>query len=132
GNNIANVNTAGYKKSRVVFKDTLYQNIRGASRPTDARGGTNPMGVGLGMTLASIDQIHTPSPTTVTNKLTDMAVDGNGYFLVNNGGERFYTRAGNFDFDKIGNLVMTSNGYYVQGWMADKDGRINTAGEAQR
>lgn len=132
GNNIANVNTAGYKKSRVVFKDTLYQSIRGASRPTDARGGTNPMGVGLGMTLASIDQIHTPSPTTVTNKLTDMAVDGNGYFMVNNGGERFYTRAGNFDFDKVGNLVMTSNGYYVQGWMADKDGRINTTGEAQR
>lgn len=127
GNNIANVNTAGYKKSRVVFKDTLYQNIRGASRPTDARGGTNPMGVGLGMTLASIDQIHTPSPTTVTNKLTDMAVDGNGYFLVNNGGERFYTRAGNFDFDKVGNLVMTSNGYYVQGWMADATGKIDPA-----
>lgn len=121
GNNIANVNTAGYKKSRVVFKDTLYQSIRGASRPTGARGGTNPMGIGLGMTLASVDQIHTPSPTTVTNKLTDMAVDGNGYFMVSNGGERFYTRSGAFDFDKLGNLVMTSNGYYVQGWMADKE-----------
>ncbi|MDD2585252.1 MAG: flagellar hook protein FlgE [Syntrophomonadaceae bacterium] len=129
GNNIANVNTAGYKKSRVVFKDTLYQNIRGASRPTDARGGTNPMGVGLGMTISSIDQIHTPSPTTITNKTTDMAVDGNGYFLVSNGGQVFYTRAGAFDFDEMGNLVNTSNGYRVQGWLADRseeDWAINT------
>lgn len=120
GNNIANVNTTGYKKSRVVFKDTLYQTIRGASRPTDARGGTNPMGVGLGMTLSSIDQIHTPAPAATTNKITDMAVDGNGYFILDNGGQLFYTRAGNFDFDKMGNLVNTSNGYRVHGWMADK------------
>lgn len=126
GNNIANVNTAGYKKSRVVFKDTLYQSIRGASRPTDARGGTNPMGVGLGMTVSSIDQIHTPSPTMTTNKITDMAVDGNGYFILNNGGQIFYSRAGAFDFDKLGNLVNTSNGYRVQGWMADKTSNSST------
>lgn len=126
GNNIANVNTVGYKKSRVVFKDALYQSIRGASRPTDARGGTNPMGIGLGMTIASIDQIHTPSPATITNKLTDMAIDGNGYFIVSDGGQNYYTRAGAFDFDKMGNLVNTSNGYRVMGWMADADGNIDT------
>lgn len=120
GNNIANVNTAGYKKSRVVFKDTLYQTIRGASRATSARGGTNPMGIGLGMTLASVDQIHTPSPTTVTNKLTDMAVDGNGYFVIANGQEEYYTRSGAFDFDRDGSLVNTSNGYKVKGWVADQ------------
>lgn len=120
GNNIANVNTTGYKKSRAVFKDTLYQTIRGASRPTDARGGTNPMGVGLGMTLSSIDQIHTPAPAATTNKITDMAIDGNGYFVLESGGQKFYSRAGNFDFDKMGNLVNTSNGYKVHGWMADK------------
>lgn len=133
GNNMANVNTAGYKKSRVVFKDTLYQNIRGASNPTGVRGGTNPMAVGLGMSVASIDQIHTPSPATVTNKLTDMAIDGNGYFMVNNGGEQFFTRSGAFDFDKVGNLVMTSNGYYVQGWMADAvTGNIDATTAAQK
>ena len=118
GNNIANVNTAGFKKSRVVFKDVLYQNIRGASSPDGSRGGTNPMGVGLGMALSSIDQIHTGSPTSSTAKLTDMAIDGNGYFVVNDGSNRYYTRAGAFDFDKQGNLE-TANGYKVQGWLAN-------------
>lgn len=126
GNNIANVNTTGFKKSRVVFKDSLYQSIRGASSPTDARGGTNPMAIGLGMTVSSIDQIHTPSPTTITNKATDMAIDGNGYFMLSDGGNIYYTRAGAFDFDEMGNLVNTSNGYYVQGWLADSNGNINT------
>lgn len=126
GNNIANVNTAGYKKSRVVFQDTLYQSIRGASRPTDARGGTNPMAIGLGMAIASIDQIHTPAPASSTNKASDLAIDGNGYFIVDNGGQRFYTRAGNFDFDKLGNLISLANGYRVHGWMADEDWNIDT------
>ncbi len=126
GNNIANVNTTGYKKSRVVFKDSLYQVLRGASRATGDRGGTNPMAVGLGMTLSSIDQIHTPAPTTYTNKSTDLAIDGNGYFIVNNGGQLFYTRAGNFDFDELGLFVNTSNGFRVQGWMADNQGNIDT------
>ncbi|MGI5921882.1 MAG: flagellar hook protein FlgE [Syntrophomonadaceae bacterium] len=121
GNNIANVNTTGFKKSRVVFKDTLYQNIRGASRANDTRGGTNPMGIGLGMTLSSIDQIHTPSPATTTNKTTDMAIDGNGYFVLANGDVQYYTRAGAFDFDEWGNLISTSNGYLVMGWVADRD-----------
>jgi flagellar hook-basal body protein len=118
GNNIANVNTTGFKKSRVVFKDMLYQNVRGASSPDGSRGGTNPMGVGLGMTLASIDQIHTGAPTTSTAKLTDMAINGNGYFVVNDGSNRYYTRAGAFDFDLQGNLK-TADGYRVQGWLAN-------------
>lgn len=119
GNNIANVNTIGFKKSRVVFKDVLYQNVRGASAPDGSRGGTNPMGVGLGMGLASIDQIHTGSPTSSTAKLTDLAIDGNGYFVVNDGSSRYYTRAGAFEFDRQGNLVSSSNGYRVQGWLAN-------------
>lgn len=121
GNNIANVNTAGYKKSRVVFKDTLYQNIRGGSQATTSRGGTNPMGIGLGMALSSIDQIHTGAPASSTGKPTDMAIDGNGYFVLACGSEKYYTRAGAFDFDKQGVLINTSNGYKVQGWMADKE-----------
>jgi len=137
GNNIANVNTNGFKKSRVVFADTLYQNMRYGTAPADNRGGTNPMGVGLGSQVASVDQIHTSSPTTTTNKPTDMAISGNGYFIVNNGGEAFYTRSGAFDWDDTYNLV-NSNGYFVQGWMAntdpaqataDGDFQINTSGD---
>ncbi len=130
GNNIANVNTVGFKKSRVVFKDSLYQSVRGASSPTNSRGGTNPMAIGLGMTISSIDQVHNPAPTTITNKTTDMAIDGSGYFIVSDGGSSYYTRAGAFDFDKLGSLVSTSNGYCVQGWMADSNGNIDTTGAA--
>lgn len=132
GNNIANINTNGYKKSRVVFKDTLYQKLRGATSPVSGgRGGTNPMGIGLGMAVSSVDQIHTATATTNTNKLTDLAIDGNGYFVLKdssqnvlqNGSQdvsqKYFTRAGNFEFDRDGNLVNVSNGYYVQGWMSD-------------
>jgi flagellar hook protein FlgE len=129
GNNIANVNTAGFKKSRVVFKDMLYQNVRGASNPTGSRGGTNPMGVGLGMALSSIDQIHTGAPATSTGRLTDMAIDGNGYFVVNDGSNRYYTRAGAFDFDIQGNLI-NADGLRVQGWLANRDTwELNTNGD---
>ncbi len=129
GNNIANINTAGFKKSRVVFKDMLYQNVRGASSPTSSRGGTNPMGVGLGMALSSIDQIHTGAPATGTGRLTDMAIDGNGYFVVNDGSNRYYTRAGAFDFDVQGNLI-NADGLRVQGWLANSDTwELNTNGD---
>lgn len=130
GNNIANVNTTGFKKSRVVFKDVLYQNVRGASSPDGSRGGTNPMGVGLGMALASIDQIHTGAPTSSTAKLTDLAIDGNGYFVVNDGNSRYYTRAGAFEFDKQGNLVSSANGYKVQGWLTNaQTWQLNPTGD---
>ncbi|MEN6348081.1 MAG: flagellar hook protein FlgE [Syntrophomonas sp.] len=138
GNNISNVNTAGYKKSRVVFKDSLYQRLKGATGATDSRGGTNSMGVGLGMAISSIDQIHTAAPTTTTNRLTDMAVDGNGYFVLENGNQLYFTRAGNFDFDENGALTNVSNGYSVQGWITDQsedpssgDWTINTNADMQ-
>ena len=123
GNNIANINTAGYKKSRVVFQDTLYQTMRGATRPdsSGSRGGTNPMGIGLGMSVSSIDQIHTGAPTTATNKLLDMGIDGDGYFMIRHGQQKYFTRAGNFELDTKGNLVHTANGYYVQGWVTKID-----------
>ncbi len=125
GNNIANVNTTGYKKSRVVFEDALYQAIRGASSPTDSSGGTNAMAVGLGMTISSIDQIHTATSTSTTGNLTDLAIDGGGYFIVNDGENTYYTRAGSFNFDSNGNLV-NSAGNFVQGWMADDSGTVDT------
>lgn len=129
GNNIANVNTIGYKKSRLIFKDTLYQSIRGASGPTGTRGGTNAMAVGLGMKVGTVDQIMTAAPATITNKLTDMAIDGNGFFILDNGGTKTYTRAGAFDFDKNGSMVNSSDGYFVQGWNADVNGVIDATSE---
>ncbi len=127
GNNIANVSTAGFKKSRVVFSDKLYQAMQGASAPTDERGGTNPKAVGLGVAIASVDQIHTPYTNQITNRLTDMAIDGDGYFIVKDGsGNTQFTRSGAFGFDTLNNLV-TSNGAFVQGWLADKDGIIDSS-----
>lgn len=126
GNNIANVNTVGYKKSRLVFKDTLYQTIRGSSGASESRGGTNSMAIGLGMKVGTVDQIHTAAPATTTNNLTDMAVDGNGYFILENAGTRTYTRAGAFTFDEMGNLVNSSDGYFVLGWNAGEEGVIDT------
>lgn len=129
GNNIANVNTVGYKKSRLVFKDTLYQTIRGSSGASESRGGTNSMAIGLGMKVGTVDQIHTAAPATTTNNLTDMAVDGNGYFILSNAGTKTYTRAGAFSFDEQGNLVNSSDGYFVLGWNADAEGVIDATSE---
>lgn len=125
GNNIANVNTVGYKKSRVTFQDMLSQNIRGASAPQGGLGGTNPQQVGLGMTINSVDTIHTQGSSETTGKVTDMMVDGDGFFVVGDGQDNYYTRAGNFDFDSAGNLV-NSSGLVVQGWMANAAGAIDT------
>jgi len=120
GNNIANVNTVGFKKSRVTFQDTLSQTMRGAAAPQGNRGGTNPMQVGLGMTIASIDTIHSPSSAESTGNMTDMAIEGDGYFILQGEGlDQYYTRAGNFGFDTNGNLVNTANGLKVLGWQTD-------------
>lgn len=120
GNNIANVNTVGFKKSRVTFQDTLSQTMRGAASPQGNRGGTNPMQIGLGMTIASIDTIHSPSSAEFTGNMTDMSIEGDGFFMLGDGGDRYYTRAGNFDFDRSGNFVNMANGLKVQGWQ-DKE-----------
>ncbi|MGI6225033.1 MAG: flagellar hook-basal body complex protein, partial [Peptococcales bacterium] len=120
GNNIANVNTPGFKKSRTVFQEMLNQTVRGASSPQGNRGGTNPIQIGLGVNLGSIDVIHAPGSPQSTGKTLDMAIEGEGYFVVGEGSNRYYTRAGNFDFDGSNNLI-TSNGHYVLGWIADSE-----------
>ncbi|WCK52892.1 flagellar basal-body rod protein FlgF [Aneurinibacillus sp. Ricciae_BoGa-3] len=122
GNDISNVNTPGYKKSRVEFQDILSQTMQGGSAPagtapgtatTPAIGGTNPKQVGLGSTMASIDVIQTQGALQTTNVPTDLAVQGNGFFVVQDpSGGYHLTRAGNFGFDANGNLV-NSNGYFV-------------------
>jgi flagellar hook protein FlgE len=126
GANIANVNTTGYKRSRVTFQDALYQQIRGASRPQDNRGGTNSMQVGLGMNVATVDIIHTGGSSQPTDKITDLCIQGEGFFITNDGGRNVYTRAGTFDFDVSGNYYNTANGQRVMGYMADvATGQIN-------
>ncbi|WP_108669887.1 flagellar basal-body rod protein FlgF [Peribacillus acanthi] len=113
GNNIANVNTFGYKKGRVTFKDTMNQTIAGASAAQDNRGGKNPMQVGLGSTMASVDTIHTQSSLQTTGRPLDLGISGDGYFVVKQGTAEFYTRAGNFYIDDNGNLV-NGDGMKVQ------------------
>jgi flagellar hook protein FlgE len=113
GNNIANVNTVGFKKGRVVFEDIFSQTVKAATGPTGTTGGTNPIQVGLGTRVGSIDTLHTPGSPTTTNIATDLYIDGDGFFVVQNGaGEQFLTRAGNFNVDSKNQLV-NQNGMFV-------------------
>ncbi|TYR77881.1 flagellar basal-body rod protein FlgF [Rossellomorea vietnamensis] len=115
GNNIANVNTYGFKKGRVTFKDTMNQTISGASAAQENRGGKNPMQVGLGSTLSTIDTIHTQSSLQSTGRPLDLAINGDGYFVVKQGDAQFYSRAGNFYLDDSGTLV-NGDGLKVQSY----------------
>jgi len=124
GNNISNVNTTGFKGSRVTFKEMLNQTLSGASSPQEGRGGTNPKQIGLGVQLGSIDTNMGQGSLQSTGKMTDMAIQGNGFFIVNDGSQNYYTRAGNIDFDEEGYLVNTANGNRVQGWTADENGEF--------
>ena len=127
GNNIANVNTTGFKSSRTTFADTLQQTLTGASAPGDTVGGTNPKQIGLGTGVASIDMLFTDGSVQSTGKNTDLCLSGNGLFVVKNGNQTYYTRDGAFEFDSAGNYVLPSSGLYVQGWTAT-DGVLNTTG----
>jgi flagellar hook protein FlgE len=127
GNNIANVNTTGYKSSQAVFQDTLSQMVNAAGAPQNGAGGTNPAQVGLGVRLASITSNFGQGAAETTGKSTDMMIQGDGFFVVKSGGESLYTRAGSFSFDANGSLT-TPNGQIVQGWSADTTGDVNTAG----
>lgn len=123
GNNIANVNTYGFKKGRVTFSEAMNQTIAGASAATANKGGTNAKQVGLGSTITSIDTIHTQSSLQTTGRDLDLAVSGDGYFVVKNGNAQFYTRAGNFYLDDAGTLV-TSDGLKVQAYRMDAQGNV--------
>jgi flagellar hook protein FlgE len=118
GNNIANVNTTGFKRNRVNFSDMIYQQLSGAARPTADLGGVNPKEVGLGMSVASIDTIHTQGSLQTTGVGTDLAIKGTGFFVLKQGEKAFYTRAGACGTDEEGMMVNPSNGMRVQGWMA--------------
>lgn len=128
GNNIANINTVGYKASQVSFEDLLSQTISGATPPQAGRGGTNPQQVGLGVKIASITQVFTQGALQATGRALDLAIQGDGFFILSDGGRELYSRAGSFALDNDGNVVNPANGYRVQGWMADATGTINTNG----
>lgn len=118
GNNIANVNTIGYKAQRVNFQQQFEETLRGGAAPSGNLGGTNPSQVGLGVQVGSIDTLQTQGSLAPTGKNTDMAISGNGFFVIGNGTQQVYTRDGSFDFDRAGNFVKISNGFKVLGWNA--------------
>ena len=120
GNNISNVNTNGFKRGRVTFQDMISQQMSGAAKPTEELGGVNPKEVGLGMTVAAIDNIFTQGNLQSTGVTTDLAIKGNGFFILKDGQESFYTRNGAFSLDSNGTLVNPANGMRVQGWMAEE------------
>lgn len=128
GNNIANVNTVGFKTGRVTFQDTLNQTLSGSASATGNLGATNPKQIGLGVGISSIDTIFTDGSVQSTGKNTDLCISGAGFFVVANGNENYYTRNGDFQFDPNGTFISVGGGTKVQGWTADSSGTINTSG----
>ncbi len=118
-NNISNVNTVAFKAGRVTFKEGFAQLLQGASRPPGDLGGTNPIQVGLGMQIGSVDMMYQQGNIETTGLATDLAIQGDAMFVVKKGTQNYYTRSGNFQLDANGNLVSPTNGFVVQGRMAD-------------
>jgi flagellar hook protein FlgE len=123
GNNIANSNTPGFKASAVVFQDILSQTLSAGVTPSDNLGGINPIQVGLGVTVGSVTPNFLQGSIQTTNRNTDIAIQGDGFFIVANGSNLYYTRAGAFTIDANGNLVEQATGFKVQG--VDGDIQIN-------
>ncbi len=121
GNNIANVNTVGFKRSTVNFAEILSQTVSNAKAPDDNNGlgGTNPVQIGLGVKVASIDTVFTTGADQTTGRDSDISIGGDGMFMLDDGNNSYYSRAGNFGLDANGYLV-ASNGMKVQGWQATK------------
>ncbi|WP_257906636.1 flagellar hook protein, epsilonproteobacterial variant [Campylobacter lari] len=129
GNNIANVNTFGFKYSRADFSTLMSQTSKIATAPDGNLGGKNPMQVGLGSGVNSTTRIHSQGNIQTTDKNTDMAINGDGFFIVSNDGgtTQYYTRAGDFKTDAVGNFV-DNNGYTVQGWNYNQEtGQIDSS-----
>jgi flagellar hook protein FlgE len=122
GNNIANVNTTSFKSQSITFSDLMYQTTQTASGATATKGGVNARQIGLGAKSGAIaTAIESQGATQTTNNPFDIMITGKSFFVVNNGKENLYTRDGSFYVDGAGNLAMQSNGYLVQGWVAQED-----------
>ncbi|EOV5461968.1 flagellar hook protein FlgE [Campylobacter jejuni] len=117
GNNISNVNTTGFKYSRADFGTMFSQTVKIATTPTDGRGGQNPLQIGLGVSVSSTTRIHSQGSVQTTDKNTDVAINGDGFFMVSDDGglTNYLTRSGDFKLDAYGNFVNNS-GFVVQGW----------------
>lgn len=126
GNNIANVNTIAFKANRVTFQDVLGQTLRGATAPGNGVAGTDPIQIGLGMQLAGVKTVHSQGSLQATGKLTDFAIQGDGFFMLSDGGRTRYSRDGTFDVSISGDLVNPTNGFKVQGWNAAASGQVDT------
>jgi flagellar hook protein FlgE len=124
GNNIANVNTVGFKSSRVTFSEALSQLLSGSTRPPGDGGGRNPMQVGLGMHIGSIDTRMSQGNLESTGLITDLAIEGGAYFAVSDGVGKYFTRNGAFQFDSKGQMVLAANGMVLQGKLADSGGNF--------
>ncbi|HFF9610642.1 TPA: flagellar hook protein FlgE [Campylobacter coli] len=122
GNNISNVNTKGFKYSRADFGTMFSQTVKIATAPTDGRGGSNPLQIGLGVSVSSTTRIHSQGPVQTTNKNTDVAINGDGFFMVSDDGglTNYLTRDGDFKLDAYGNFVNNA-GFVVQGWNINWD-----------
>jgi flagellar hook protein FlgE len=127
GNNIANVNTTGFKSSQAQFSDTLSQLVSAAGAAQIGVGGTNPAQIGLGVRTAGISTNFQQGAAQLTNRSTDIMISGDGFFAVRSGSDTLYTRAGSFSFDATGQLV-TPEGALVQGWAADAAGVVDPNG----
>ena len=120
GNNIANVNTIGFKSSTVVFRDVLYQKTSSATGAQDGTGGTNATQIGLGTKMASVQTSITTGAAQSTNNPYDLMLNDSSLFIVSRAGQNYFTKVGAFQTDDVGCLV-TSNGYQVMGWQVDPD-----------
>ena len=125
GNNIANVNTVGFKSSRAIFSEMFSQTRLSAFRPAGDNGGVNPQQIGLGANVASIDAQFTQGALEASGVATDLGISGSGFFVVKADGRQYFTRVGNFTFDAAGNMVLPSNGAILQGKLANADGTIS-------
>ena len=131
GNNIANVNTKGFKAARINFQENLSQAISVGARPNSNRGGVNPLYVGIGMSIGSIDKIFSQGDFERTGSRLDLAIQGDAFFLLTDGEQEYFTRAGNFTIDSGGYLVYGNTGLRAQGRVADATGNITNETDIQ-
>jgi len=127
GNNVANINTPSFKSGYASFSDTLSMTLRSGTPPSSLQGGLDPMQVGRGSSIGAINNSFAQGSLETTNNSTDLAIAGDGFFVLRYGEEEYYTRDGSFDIDAGGTLVDPGTGLAVQGRMADSSGQILSA-----
>ena len=126
GNNLANVNTLGFKYGRMNFQTLLSQTMANGSGAQEGRAATNPVQLGMGTTIGSVDTVFSQGTLESTGRETDLALQGEGFFVLSDGTQQCYTRTGSFAYDTFGRLIDPANGYVLQGWTASQDGSIDT------